>query len=82
MAVQVQEINASVQEAHQSTVDGDALFGPLAGGSGPLQPLGAGEVHKVKFGRQRLVLVQLRVAVGDSVVGLVLVLDDGDMEHK
>lgn len=64
------------REAHQSTVDRDALFGSVARRSGSLQPLGTGQVHEVKLGRQRLVLVHLRVSVGDSVISLGFLLSD------
>lgn len=70
-------------EAHQSTVNGDALFGSIARRSGSLQPLGPGQVHKVELGRQRLVLVHLRVSVGDSVISLTFLLSDKDTHtHK
>lgn len=42
--------------AYQAAVDGDAFLGPLAGGPRPLQPLGAGQVHEVKLGRECLIL--------------------------
>ena len=64
--------------AHQATVDGDALFGSVARGSGSLQPLGTGQVHKVELGGERLVLVHLGVPVGDPVVGLGLLLSEND----
>jgi len=65
------------EAAHQPTVDGDSLFGSLARRSGSLQPLGPGQIHEVKLGRQRLVLVHLRVSIsGDSVVTLTFLLND------
>ena len=64
------------EESHQATVDGDALFGSIAGCSGSLQPLGTCQVHKVKLGRQRLVLVQLRVSVGHFVISLIFLLSN------
>lgn len=42
--------------AYQTTVDGDALLGPFTGGPCPLQPLGAGQVHKVKLSSECLIL--------------------------
>ena len=38
----------------QSTVDGDALLGPLSSGPSSLQSLTAGQVNKVELGRQTL----------------------------
>lgn len=69
------------EEAHQSTVDGDALFGSIACRSGSLQPLRTGQVHKVKLGCQRLVLIHLRVSIRDSVISLSFLLMDNDI-HK
>lgn len=51
--------------AYQAAVDGDALLGPLAGGPRPLQPLRAGQVHKVKLGSERLVLPRGSRAFGE-----------------
>ena len=39
---------------YQSTVDGNALLGPVPGGPRPLQPLGAGQIHKMELGPQCL----------------------------
>lgn len=66
------------REAHQATVDGDALFSSVARRSGSLQPLGTGQVHKVELGGERLVLVHLRVPVGDPVISLGLLLSEND----
>ena len=41
-----------VAEGQEATVDGDALLGPVARGSGPLQPLRPGQVNKVELGGQ------------------------------
>ena len=57
--------------AYQPTVDGDALLGPLARGPCPLQPLGAGQVHKVKLGSECLVLTRRRGAIRKPAHGLV-----------
>lgn len=68
--------------AHQPTVDGDALFGPIPSRPSPLQPLRTGQVHKMELGGQRLVLVHLRVSIGDSVIRLVLLLQDKHNKHE
>lgn len=59
---------------YQSTVDGDALFGPVARRSSPLQSLRPGQVHEVKLSCQCLVLVHLRVPVRHAVVPFVLLV--------
>lgn len=64
------------RDSHQPAVNGDALFGSMARRSGSLQPLRTSQVHEVKLGRQRLVLVHLRVSVGDSVISLGFLLCD------
>lgn len=67
--------------AHQSTVDGDSLFGSITCRSSSLQPLRTGQVHKVKLGCQRLVLVHLGVSIGNSIISLSFLLNDNVM-HK
>ena len=59
--------------AHQTTVDGDALLGAVARGPGPLQPLRARQVHKVELGAEGFKL-GTPWGAGQTVVCLVLLV--------